>query len=171
MAVRGDAAKSTSTPYNVCVGEMTAPRRVYLDVCALCRPFDDQDQARISMETEAVGLILSHVRAGRLRLIVSPVHNLEIGATTKLDERAALERILTELGHQPRFNARAVRQRAETFARLGLGWADAAHLAFAEAAEAAFASVDDQLLRRATRVAASVWVGTPMGLCEREDLK
>ena len=103
--------------------------------------------------------------------LCTPVHRLETAATTKLDERAALERILTELGYQPRFNARAVRQRAETFARLGLGWADAAHLAFAEAANAAFATVDDQLLRRATLVAASVWVGTPMGLCEREDLK
>ena len=33
--------------------------RVYLDVCALCRPFDDQAHMRIRLETEAVQLILA----------------------------------------------------------------------------------------------------------------
>jgi hypothetical protein len=32
---------------------MTSPeRRVYLDVCTLCRPFDDQTHIRIRLETE-----------------------------------------------------------------------------------------------------------------------
>jgi predicted nucleic acid-binding protein len=153
------------------VSETKTPRRIYLDVCALSRPFDDQDQARIRMETEAVGLILGHVRTGRLSLVVSPVHTLEISATMDLEERAALEQILTELGHQPRFDAHAVRRRAEALATLGLGPADAAHLAFAEAAKACFATVDDQLLRRVPHAKPSVWVGTPMGYCEKEDLK
>jgi predicted nucleic acid-binding protein len=96
---------------------------------------------------------------------------LEISATTNLEERAALEQILTEIGHQPHFDARAVRHRAEALATLGLGAADAAHLAFAEAAKACFATVDDQLLRRTEHASPSVWVGTPMGYCEKEDLK
>jgi hypothetical protein len=34
-------------------GGMTSPeRRVYLDVCTLCRPFDDQTHIRIRLETE-----------------------------------------------------------------------------------------------------------------------
>jgi hypothetical protein len=52
-------------------------RRVYLDVCALCRPFDDQSQMRIRLEADAVQLILSHVRGESLALAVSPVHELE----------------------------------------------------------------------------------------------
>lgn len=102
---------------------------------------------------------------------MSPVHAVEIAATTDLEERAALEQVLDELGHRPRFGLQAVRQRAGALAALGLGPADAAHLAFAEAADASFVTVDDQLLRRATRADLSVWVGTPMGYCEREDLK
>lgn len=46
-------------------------KRIYLDVCALCRPFDDQTQIRIRLETGAVQLILSHVRSGDLALITS----------------------------------------------------------------------------------------------------
>ena len=60
---------------------------------------------------------------------------------------------------------------AEALATLGLGAADAAHLAFAEAAKACFATVDDQLLRRTEHASPSVWVGTPMGYCEKENLK
>ena len=37
---------------------------VYLDVCALSRPFDDQSFLRIRLETEAVNLILSKVHKG-----------------------------------------------------------------------------------------------------------
>lgn len=36
-------------------------KSVYLDVCALSRPFDDQSYLRIRIETEAVNLILSNV--------------------------------------------------------------------------------------------------------------
>jgi len=32
------------------------PKQVYLDVCALCRPFDDQQQVRLRLETNAVEL-------------------------------------------------------------------------------------------------------------------
>lgn len=46
-------------------------KRIYLDVCALCCPFDDQTQIRIRLETEAVQLILSHVRSGELALVAS----------------------------------------------------------------------------------------------------
>ena len=28
-------------------------KRIYLDVCMLCRPFDDQDQMRIRLENES----------------------------------------------------------------------------------------------------------------------
>jgi hypothetical protein len=47
-------------------------KRIYLDVCALCRPFDDQAQIRIRLETEAVQLILSYVKSGDLDLVISP---------------------------------------------------------------------------------------------------
>jgi hypothetical protein len=33
-------------------------KRIYLDVCCLCRPFDDQNVHRIRMETEAITEIL-----------------------------------------------------------------------------------------------------------------
>ena len=34
-------------------------KSIYIDVCALSRPFDDQSFLRIRLETEALNLILS----------------------------------------------------------------------------------------------------------------
>lgn len=144
--------------------------RIYLDVCALCRPFDDQSQMRIRLETDAVQLILSHVRSGNLTLVVSPAHDVEIGAIDDLTEREHLLSTLQQVGHRVTFDLRQVRERAEHRARQGLGPADAAHLAFAEEVGADFITCDDLLLRQCRRIQPAVWCGTPVAFCDKENL-
>jgi hypothetical protein len=50
--------------------------RVYLDICALKRPFDDQTQPRIRLETDAV-LELLAAPEDRLTFLHSAAHDLE----------------------------------------------------------------------------------------------
>ena len=50
---------------------------VYLDNSALNRPFDDQKQPRIWLETLALSLVLQMTEAGEIDLIKSPIHVLE----------------------------------------------------------------------------------------------
>jgi len=145
-------------------------RRVYLDVCALSRPFDDQGQMRVRLETDAVHLILSHVRAGDLALVVSPVHDLEIGAIDGTTEREQLVTTLRRVGDRIAFDLRRARERAERLVQQGLGPADAAHLAFSEEAQADFVSCDDRLLGQCRRLQPAVWFGTPVAFCAKENL-
>jgi predicted nucleic acid-binding protein len=149
----------------------SAVKRIYLDVCALCRPFDDQQQVRIRLETSAVELILAHIRQGDLALVASPAHEVEIGAINDTEEQQHLLLLVAELRTSWAFDLPAVRQRAEQLAAQGLGVADAAHLAFAEAAQAEFVSVDDRLLRQCRRIKSQVWCGSPMAFCEKESLR
>ena len=150
---------------------MVSRIRVYLDVCALCRPFDDQSQIRIRLETDAVQLIVSHVRAGNLALIVSPAHDVEIAAIDNLAEREHWQLMLRQVGTRVPFDLSQARQRAEVLVRQGLGVADAVHLAFAEQAEADFVTCDDRLLRRCRRIQPGVWSGTPITFCDKENLR
>lgn len=146
--------------------------RVYLDVCALCRPFDDQSFVRIRMESEAVRLILQHAREGALQLVCSPVHQREIVAVSEMLERVELLGILSGLGHEITVpDPGEVRARAEYLVQRGAGIADAAHLAFAEAGKADFVTCDDRLLRKCRSVGSRVWCGTPIEFCVKEDLK
>ena len=47
--------------------------RIYLDTSVLNRPFDDQTQARVHLETEAFLTVLDYVMSGRFSLINSAV--------------------------------------------------------------------------------------------------
>jgi len=147
------------------------PPRVYLDVCALSRPFDDQDQVRIRLETSAVDLILSHARSGDLQLVVSRVHDVEIAAISHMEERRQLELMLEQIGVRPTLDLARARQRAEALVAQNVGVADAAHLAFAEQASADFVTCDDRLLHQCRRIGLKVWFGTPPTYCDKENLR
>jgi len=148
-----------------------ASHYIYLDVCTLCRPFDDQTQMRIRLETEAAQLILSYVRSGDLILTISPVHYLEIKAIQQFTERGYLLALIEKLGQDITFDPAKTRSRAETLMTQSFGPADAAHLAFAETAKADFITCDDRLLRHCQHSDTTVWCGTPTAFCVKENLR
>ena len=148
-----------------------ALKRVYLDVCVLCRPFDDQRQARIHLETQALELILASIREADRELIISPVHEVEINAIRNSEERQYLHNLLARLASNYPFDLAVVRRQAEILTDAGMGVADAAHVAFAEIVQADFVSVDDRLLKQCERVKANVWCGSPLAYCDKEDLR
>jgi len=144
---------------------------VYLDVCALCRPFDEQDYARIRLETDAVNLILAKVKDGSCKLLVSPVHRNEIAAIPDGVERFELLAILGKLGEPAKADFTAARRRAEELHKLRFGVADAAHVAFAELSGADFITCDDKLLKKCAKTNIGIWCGDPVLYCVKEDLK
>lgn len=144
---------------------------IYLDVSALCRPFDDQIYLRVRMETEAINLVLSKIQEGRYRLLVSPAHGREIDAIPDPIERIKLQAILEQYGEPIQVNLSAARQRAEELVTLGFGVADAAHIALAEMSKAKFITCDDKLLRKCVRNKIKVWCGSPVLFCLTEDLR
>ena len=148
-----------------------SPKLIYLDVCVLCRPFDDQQQARIRLETNALQLILAQTAKSDLSVIVSPVHTIEIQAIQNSEERQHLLMLLARIGSQHQFELSVVRQRAEELADEGMGVADAAHVAFAEFVQADFVTVDDRLLKQCKRVELKVWSGSPLAYCDKENLQ
>jgi predicted nucleic acid-binding protein len=158
------------------VTDLSAPlagtrKRVYLDVCALNRPLDDQTQMRVRLEADAVLLILSHVRSPGIDMVISPVHRAETAANPDSAAREHVQFLLDELGTEPAIDRQVARHRAEDLHRLGLGAADAAHVASAELAGCDFVTVDDRLLRQMQRIGVHIWFGTPMAYCEKEDLR
>ena len=79
-----------------------------------------------------------------MALIVSPVHRLEIEAITDVEERRQLLLLLAQKGTQFEFDLPATRKRAGKWVAQGLGVAVAAHLAFAERAQADFVTVAER---------------------------
>jgi predicted nucleic acid-binding protein len=148
-----------------------AARRVYLDVCALNRPLDDQNQMRIRLEADAVQLILSYVRSHALILVISPAHRAEIAANPDVARRQHVESLLAEIGTAADLDLGQAQRRAVSLLNQGLKPADAAHAALAEEAGCDFITVDDRLLRQLQRAALTVWFGNPVAYCDKEGLK
>jgi len=68
--------------------------RLSLDICTLCRPFDDQSLMRIRLETNAYYLILQALQDARYVMIVSPVHFAEAEAISDVEERQEVLAVL-----------------------------------------------------------------------------
>jgi len=145
-------------------------KSIYLDVCVLSRPFDDQTLLRILLETEAANLILLKVKNEEYRLVVSPIHWEEIKAISGTFERIELQERLQALGKSVTIDLAAARNRAEELYNLKFGVADAAHVAFAEQCGAEL-SCDDSLLKKCLRHNIKVWCGTPVAFCVKEGLR
>ena len=146
-------------------------KNIYLDVCALCRPYDDQSYTRIHLETTAVQLILRAIEAGDYELVYSPVHEKEISAISNDQERIDLLYLLKEIGVKISPSGLKGRQRAEHLVDAGFGLADAAHVAYAELAGAVFISCDDKLIKKCDNLKINLWATSPVMFCDKEGIQ
>lgn len=132
--------------------------KIYLDVCCLNRPFDDQTQDRIRLEGEAVLLILTHLELGEWQWIGSEVLDFEIEQTPNPERRWRV-RLLTTYVRNSIVVEEAEIERAEQLEALGFHPFDALHLACAESGNVdVFLTTDDQLLRLASRLSGQLRV-------------
>lgn len=104
---------------------------VYFDACCLNRPFDDQSQARIRLETEATEHLLRAVEAGRLLWVASDALFYEILKCPEESRRTAVLALCTRATERVASDKVAM-QRARALRLHGLRDLDALHLACAE---------------------------------------
>ncbi|MTW21265.1 PIN domain protein [Allochromatium palmeri] len=125
---------------------------IYLDMCCFNRPYDDQSQARIRLETEAKLLIQESIHAGRCKLAWSAVLDFECSKNPFPEHRQAIFQ-------WRRLAACCVRSTPDIIATAtqleghGLARFDALHVASALAAQVdIFVSTDDRLLKKCRKM-------------------
>jgi hypothetical protein len=141
--------------------------RVYLDLCCLKRPFDDQTQPRIHAESESVLAIITR-GLSKLEFLQTPAQHLE-NEQNPVFHRANWVR--DWLNHQTEVipPEPALTDRPAHLMTLGFKNFDAFHLASAELAGAdKFVTCDDRLLSLARRNAEllNVGVADPLSLAQ-----
>jgi len=146
-------------------------KTLYIDICTLCRPFDDQSLLRIQIETNAYYLILQAFQERKYAMIVSPVHIEEANAISDTEERSEILALLETLGTTAKCKVAGTRARAEFLHSRKFGIADAAHVAFAEATADVFITCDDRLARKCKREKVGVIASNPVEFTIAEDLK
>ena len=130
--------------------------KIYLDNCALNRPFDDQSQERIRLETEAVVLLLSRVERKEWTWLGSEALEIEIDRTPDADQR--LKRVVKFVHSVVEITDKVLIRASELQAAGFVGF-DAIHLACAERGKAdVFLTTDDRLLKAAKRLSKKLLV-------------
>ncbi len=145
-------------------------KKVYLDVCTLCHPFDDQNQMRIRLETDAYYLILEAIKGHDYEMMVSKVHFEEVNAIGDVHERYEIVILLKKYGVECACDVVKARARAEALHTRSFGVADAAHLAYAEVLADVFLTCDDKLLKKCRKTELNVLAMNPMEFCTQEEL-
>lgn len=121
---------------------------IYLDICCFNRPFDDQGQLLVRLQTEAKLDIQQSVREEKLALVWSAVLDLENTANADIERSKAIEGwkplAVIDMDATPQ-----IESLAEEFASIGVKPMDALHVASAVAAGATYLlTTDKQLLKK-----------------------
>jgi len=119
--------------------------KVYLDVCCLCRPFDDQKMNRIHLEAEAVKEILMRCTQD-WTLVTSDAVSFEI---SRIPDKTRMRKAQKLTGPAKEHIAitKSVARRYHELVDMGLDSADALHSACAESAGAFLLTTDDAIIR------------------------
>lgn len=127
--------------------------RIYLDNCCYNRPYDDQTQLRISLESQAKLHIQDMIRNGKVELASSYILTYENSQNRFEVKRASITRFLED--HVSVYIDASYSEQAEAIAssiqQTGVKAADALHTACAMIARCDYLlTTDDRLLRYRT---------------------
>lgn len=124
--------------------------KIYLDACCLNRPFDDQTQDRIYLETEAILLIMMRFKAwSDWQWIGSEVLNFEIEQMPDMERRHRVSLLAKDINKSIIVGQKEI-ERAIQLETMGFNSFDALHIACAESGRAdVFLTTDDKLLNKA----------------------
>ncbi len=126
--------------------------RPYLDLFCFNRPYDDQGQVRVRLETEAKLVLQQKIREGACELLWSSILDYE-NSRNPFDERMLAIRQWRALAVSCVMADAAVVECAGAFVAAGIMEYDALHVASAIAGEAGiFVTTDDRLLRSLRRM-------------------
>ena len=126
--------------------------RLYLDNCCFNRPFDDQSQLTIRLETEAKLHIQSAIRAGQYALGWSYILDYENAANPLEERRAEIQR-WEGLADSYATETPAILAAMKELVTVGVKPLDALHIACAQALDCQFfLTVDKGVLKKAETI-------------------
>ncbi len=127
--------------------------RIYLDTCSYNRPYDDQSQMRICLETQAKLHIQDLIRQGKLELVTSYILEYENRANRSMQKKMTIQAFMEEHTSYYVSNQKEMEigERAVAIMQTGIKEKDAYHVACAIQAGCSYLiTTDDRLLKYIT---------------------
>ncbi|MCL2006043.1 MAG: hypothetical protein FWG73_07735 [Planctomycetaceae bacterium] len=139
-------------------------KRIYFDNCSYNRPFDDQSQIVIRLESDAKLHIQELVKNRKLELAWSFVLDYENSFNPFADKRERIQAWRSLATHYCSFSIQMM-EKAKSLMQLGLRQADASHIACAVLSQAGyFITTDKKILNKSIP---EIQVVNPLTFIER----
>ncbi len=136
--------------------------KIYLDNCCFNRPFDDQSQLRIKLETEAKLSIQEEIRAGNLELAWSYILDYENSKNPYEDRKELMKGWKKYAVTDIQENAEILKK-ADFLNSTGLKKMDSLHIACAIISRCSYIlTTDDNILKR-SEVLEGIKIDDPIG--------
>lgn len=143
-------------------------KRLYLDMNIYNRPFDDQSQVRIKIETIAVHALLSAIKEKEFILLWSFMLDLENSMNPYEDVRTEIH-MASSLASEYVFLGDDILKRAKEFETHGIKARDAVHLACAIQGKANyFLTCDDKLIKKSGFMENEILIMNPVDFVRQE---
>ena len=140
--------------------------RIYFDMNIYNRPFDDQSQVRIRLETIAIFSILQKIKNKEVTLLWSFMIDYEDSLNPHEDVRQEIE-MAASLAVESVTPDESVLTAAKEFESKGIKPRDSIHLACALKGKAEyFLTCDDKLIKRATTLDINIKIINPLRFIE-----
>ena len=124
--------------------------RIYLDNCSYNRPYDDQSQMRIYLETQAKLHIQDMIRQKQIELVTSYILDFENSNNRSIQKKMAIEKFMKDYAtlYVSNKHGDMLAEIADSVMETGVKEKDAYHVACALMAECDyFVTTDDRLLK------------------------
>jgi len=122
--------------------------KIYLDICCFNRPFDNQSQTRIRLESEAKLRIQDDILEGKFQLVWSYILDAENSENPFQERRRLIWKWRESAIINVRYNS-TIFERAKYLSRLGLRDKDALHVSCALSEKSKyFLTTDDKIIKK-----------------------
>lgn len=126
--------------------------RIYLDNCCFNRPFDDQNQIRIRLETEAKLEIQRRILSGEIELVWSYILDFE-NEVNPFEQRKIVIHQWKDHAIGDADESKEIIDLAEKFCKMGIKSKDSLHIACAILLKCDyFLTTDDELIKKAVEI-------------------
>lgn len=143
--------------------------KIYLDNCCFNRPFDDQSQIRIKIETEAKLNIQENVRSGKLQLVWSYILDYENNQNPFSERKEQIASWKT-YAIEDLVEDKSIIEQALFLNQFGFKKIDSLHIACAIVAKCDYyLTTDDKVLKKSNMITATK-ITDPVGFIKEVQL-
>lgn len=136
---------------------------IYLDNCCYNRPFDNQTQERIHLESEAILAILQRGQTGAYKIVGSSILDLEMERMHDEIKKQKVKELYKAINKYVNYTDKIKKRSKELMEISKIHTFDSLHIASAEDAEAdVLLTTDDKLEKMAERLDLKVRVMNPL---------